>query len=363
MTRHVTFLRVKALGSGEDRIIEGWASTPNEDRMGDVVVPEGARYQLPLPLLFAHKHEEPVGSVISATVTRAGIRIRAKLTEGVARAEEVWKLIKDGALQAVSIGFAPLKSTPLPNGGLRFDEWDWHELSIVSVPANPDAKIAIGKSVAYAADPQAVRVTPKAEPVAVKVTPQMAEAKAADMGGDYWQQMTAGGAAALALLPPEVAALADRQGVARGSCDNYLVSDRAGRSLAVVKGNGEVILSDQPHKPQAQPERLTQAQRGEVRRMIEQELSAAVLGVGKTLGSAIKDADAKLAKALVHVAEKVERLEASALHDGGFYTEGKEYRKGAVVVNDGQAWLATENTEATPGRGAQGWRLLARKVA
>ena len=80
MAQHVTYLNVKALGSGDDRIVEGWASTPREDRVGDVVVPDGARYELPLPLLFAHKHDEPIGSVISATVTKAGIRIRAKLT-------------------------------------------------------------------------------------------------------------------------------------------------------------------------------------------------------------------------------------------------------------------------------------------
>lgn len=113
--------------------------------MGDVVVPTGATYQLPIPLLFAHKHDEPIGSVVKATVTAAGIRIRAKLTAGVARADEVWKLIRDGALTAVSIGFRSLKHTPLPTGGLRFDSWEWDELSVVSVPAQPDAKIAIAK--------------------------------------------------------------------------------------------------------------------------------------------------------------------------------------------------------------------------
>jgi len=148
--KRVTYLNVKALESGTDRIVEGWASTPREDRAGDVVVPEGASYELPLPLLFAHKHDEPIGSVISASVTKAGIRIRAKLTAGVARAEEVWNLIKDGALTAVSIGFLPIKSTPLANGGMRFDSWSWYELSVVSVPCNPDAKIAIGKGIAYA---------------------------------------------------------------------------------------------------------------------------------------------------------------------------------------------------------------------
>lgn len=150
-TNHQTFLAVKALEREDGRWIEGWATTGREDRVGDIVVPEGATYALPLPLLFAHKHDEPIGSVVRAEVTKAGIRIRAKLTEGVARAEEVWKLLQDGALTAVSIGFQALKHSALPSGGLRFDQWEWHELSVVSVPANPDARISVAKCMAVTA--------------------------------------------------------------------------------------------------------------------------------------------------------------------------------------------------------------------
>lgn len=146
-TNRQTFLAVKALEREDGRWIEGWATTGREDRVGDIVVPEGATFALPLPLLFAHKHDEPIGSVVRAEVTKAGIRIRAKLTEGVARAEEVWKLLQDGALTAVSIGFQALKHSALPTGGLRFDQWEWHELSVVSVPCNPDARISVAKCI------------------------------------------------------------------------------------------------------------------------------------------------------------------------------------------------------------------------
>lgn len=157
---HQTFLAVKALEREDGRWIEGWATTGREDRVGDIVVPEGATFALPLPLLFAHKHDEPIGSVVRAEVTKAGIRIRAKLTEGVARAEEVWKLLQDGALTAVSIGFQALKHSALPTGGLRFDKWEWHELSVVSVGANPDARISVAKCMAVAAK-QAPMPAPK----------------------------------------------------------------------------------------------------------------------------------------------------------------------------------------------------------
>ena len=145
MANPVTLLRVKAAESNGERWIEGWATKPEVDRAGDVVVPEGAVFELPIPLLFAHKHDVPIGTVVQAWVTSAGIRIRARLSAGVQAAEEVWQLIKDGALSACSIGFKALKSTPLRNGGLRFDSWEWHELSIVSVPALPGAKVSVAK--------------------------------------------------------------------------------------------------------------------------------------------------------------------------------------------------------------------------
>lgn len=149
-TRHVTYLTIKSVQRDGERWIEGWATTGSLDRQGDIVVPEGAEFTLPLPLLFAHKHDEPIGSVIEAKVSKAGIRIRAKLTAGVARAEEIWKLLVDGALNAVSIGFQALEQTPLPGGGYRYDRWAWWETSVVSVGANPDARISVGKSAAYA---------------------------------------------------------------------------------------------------------------------------------------------------------------------------------------------------------------------
>jgi HK97 family phage prohead protease len=150
-SQHQTLLAIKAVEIGDGRYIEGWATTPHEDRVGDVVDPEGATYKLPLPLLFAHKHEEPIGSVVQASVTKAGIRIRAKLTAGVTRSDEVWRLLQDGALHAVSIGFQVLKYSPLPQGGQRFEKWEWHELSVVSVPANPNARISVAKCAAVTA--------------------------------------------------------------------------------------------------------------------------------------------------------------------------------------------------------------------
>ena len=148
MTDLVTLFRVKAVQSDGERWIEGYATTNQEDRQGDVVEPRGAKYSLPIPLLFQHKHDQPIGAITQATVSDKGIRIRARLSVGVAKAEEVWTLVKDGVLTAVSIGFRVLDQKPHGNYGARITSWEWLECSVVSVPANPGALISVAKCMA-----------------------------------------------------------------------------------------------------------------------------------------------------------------------------------------------------------------------
>lgn len=152
------FLAVKALDRNDGgRWIVGTATSASTDRMGDVVRPEGGKYQLPLVLLFAHDHARPIGSVTEARTTNGKIVIKAKLAEGAKDADEVWGLLQAGVPLALSIGFRALETQPLPGGGLEFTSWDWYELSVVSVPAQPDAQIAhVGKCLAIrAAEPTA----------------------------------------------------------------------------------------------------------------------------------------------------------------------------------------------------------------
>src|SRR5690606_34062040 len=114
LTRHVTLLRVKR-ASANSFTFTGWATTPAEDLVGDVVEPRGAVYELPLPLLWMHDHSQPVGVVESATVTERGIRVVFRLLPEVEKTKEAVALIEAGAL-ALSIGFIPLDEEPLRTG-------------------------------------------------------------------------------------------------------------------------------------------------------------------------------------------------------------------------------------------------------
>jgi HK97 family phage prohead protease len=149
-------LTVKSVDA-ERREIDGIASTPTVDRVGDIVEPMGAKFTLPMPLLHHHDHRAPVGHVIAAKPTKQGISIKAqfaKVAEPGAlkdRIDLAWQEIKAGLVRGLSIGFRPVEYEPLdakdPFGGLRYSSWDWFELSLVTIPAIADAQISVVRSI------------------------------------------------------------------------------------------------------------------------------------------------------------------------------------------------------------------------
>lgn len=147
-----SFLTVKEV-SEDKRVIRGMASTPDVDRMGDIVEPLGATFKRNLPLLWMHNHSLPVGTVNFGKPTKEGIPFEASLpnipepAQLRARVDEAWQSIKAGLIRAVSIGFRPMEYSILEDtGGLRFTKFEIFELSLVSVPAQANATITEIKS-------------------------------------------------------------------------------------------------------------------------------------------------------------------------------------------------------------------------
>jgi HK97 family phage major capsid protein len=135
------------------RIVEGIASTPTPDRGGDVMVPEGAQYTLPIPFLW--QHQDPIGEVFEAQVRADGIHIKAKISTvhspGRLKAfvDDAWASIAatPPLVRGLSIGWKPIESVPMP--GTKFTKhakWIWGELSAVIVPMNSEATITNIKS-------------------------------------------------------------------------------------------------------------------------------------------------------------------------------------------------------------------------
>jgi len=136
----------------ERREFEGIATTPATDRMGDIVEPMGAEFSLPIALLWQHDRYMPVGTITYAKQTKGGIKVKGSIPKiaspaGLsARLEEAWQSLKHGLVRGLSIGFSAKEYSFMDNGGIHFTKWEWHELSLVTIPANAEASITAIKT-------------------------------------------------------------------------------------------------------------------------------------------------------------------------------------------------------------------------
>lgn len=154
-TRAYSTIEIKAASDeGGVRRFTGIATTPETDRMGDIVEPEGAKYVLPIPLLWQHDSRQPVGWVKAVKVSKKGIEVdceMATITEegGLkTRLDDAWQSLKAGLVRGLSIGFNPKEYSDIAGTwGLRYLVWEWLELSCVTIPANQSGSITAIKSV------------------------------------------------------------------------------------------------------------------------------------------------------------------------------------------------------------------------
>jgi len=147
--RAYAILNVKAIQE-DQRIITGLATSPEPDRLGDVIDPLGVTYKNPLPLLLYHDTQRPVGTVTFNTPTRKGITFTATIAKvdepGTLkdRVDEAWQSVKTRLVSGVSIGFRALRDAVesiAETGGVRFRKVEVLELSLVTVPAHQSALI------------------------------------------------------------------------------------------------------------------------------------------------------------------------------------------------------------------------------
>jgi len=152
MNRAYSIVEIKNLDN-KKRTFSGWATTPEVDRVQDTIDPLGARYAETIPLLHAHKHDQPIGSVRLKKPTKAGIEFDAEIPvidePGPLkdRVDTAWGEIVHGLVRAVSVGFRPLKYAYREDGGIDFQEIEIFELSSVAIPANASALITAVKSI------------------------------------------------------------------------------------------------------------------------------------------------------------------------------------------------------------------------
>jgi len=146
-----SLFEVKSIDS-KTRTFEGWATTPSLDRTNDTINPLGAKFKNPVALLHQHNHNKPIGKAVFGKPTAKGIQFTAEIAntdvsgELKNRLDTAWGEVSLGLIRAVSIGFRPIKYAFRDDGGVDYQEIEIYELSIVTVPALPDAVITQVKS-------------------------------------------------------------------------------------------------------------------------------------------------------------------------------------------------------------------------
>lgn len=129
-------------------MIEGYASTPDKDRQGDVVPTEvwsrGMKNYLRNPVILAyHDHSNPIGRMVEHKVDGGGLWIKARISN----AAKQFQLIKDGILTAFSIGFKVLDADyDNKSEVFTIKELELVEISVVSVPANQNTLFDLSKA-------------------------------------------------------------------------------------------------------------------------------------------------------------------------------------------------------------------------
>jgi HK97 family phage prohead protease len=151
LNRAYSFLECKAMDDGR-RVFSGLATTPEVDRVGDVIDPMGVDFKNPMVLLHQHNHDAPIGKVTFGRPTKAGIPFEAEIAvvgdefpDLKARVDTAWGELKHGLVRAVSIGFRPIEYSFIDTG-VHYQKIEVFELSTVSIPANAGALITAVKS-------------------------------------------------------------------------------------------------------------------------------------------------------------------------------------------------------------------------
>lgn len=156
-------LDLKAIDGGDEaqnRIIEGYASTKDIDRVGEIIQPTA--FEASLELLKEGRikvlvdHMPPsVGKIIGGRINNKGLWIKARIFKGIRDADEAWSRILQGGFDAFSVGFRSVSDElRRVSGAMRrvITEGDLFEVSLATLPANVSAQFSVTKSLMYGSD-------------------------------------------------------------------------------------------------------------------------------------------------------------------------------------------------------------------
>lgn len=131
--------------------IAGYASLFGRKDQGGDVVGRGA-YSAALSrlkkdgrsvkMLWQHDPAQPIGVWDELREDDKGLWVKGRILTDVARGREAAALISAGAIDGLSIGYRTIRATKDDNGGRLLSELELWEVSLVTFPMLPDARVA-----------------------------------------------------------------------------------------------------------------------------------------------------------------------------------------------------------------------------
>jgi len=135
----------------EGSVIAGYASIFGErDHGGDMVMPGAYAASLNklvkvggrVRMLWQHDAAQPIGVWDEVREDARGLYVKGRLLTEVARGREAAALMEAGAVDGLSIGYRTVRAEKLPGGGRKLLELELWEVSLVTFPMLPVARVA-----------------------------------------------------------------------------------------------------------------------------------------------------------------------------------------------------------------------------
>ena len=154
LQREVKALPATLSAVAEDGRFEGYACLFGKEDLGHDIIQPGAftkslarRGLSGIKLLYQHDPAQPVGQWLTIREDARGLFVEGKLALDVEKAREIRSMMKAGILDGLSIGFRTIRGQADKKSGVRYlIELDLWEISVVTFPMQPDARISNVKS-------------------------------------------------------------------------------------------------------------------------------------------------------------------------------------------------------------------------
>ncbi len=159
-------LETKFCGLGEganlrDGVIEGYASVFGaRDQSGDMVqrgayaasIERFRRMGTGVKMLWQHDPNKPIGVWEAVREDSNGLFVRGRLLKEVQAGREALVLLEAKAIDGLSIGYRTIRAEKSANGGRILHEVELWEVSIVTFPMQPEARISAPPAESLARD-------------------------------------------------------------------------------------------------------------------------------------------------------------------------------------------------------------------